>query len=183
MTESSPQGRVTPWASLLDFVDLPEGCTVLCAGDDPPGMLQAVRRAGHRAVGLLEEATAERPAGEGTFVLGRPQALPVCDGAFGAILCAGVLHRQDNPEAALEELRRALRPGGLLVIHEPLAQEGSRGGYLSAQELCAHLAGEQLVVMAHRQEPAVSGVPVATWVLQVPVSLAEKTRTFIEEDR
>ncbi len=183
MSESSSQGRVTSRASLLDFVDLPDGCTVHCAGDDPPGMVQVVRRAGHRGVGLLDEATAERPAGEGAFVAGRPHALPVRDGAFAAILCAGVLHRQDNPEAALEELRRALRPGGLLVIHEPLAQEGSSGGYLSAHELCAHLAGEQLVVMAHRQEPAVSGVPVATWVLQVPVSLQAQTRTCIEEDR
>ena len=183
MSESSPRGRATPWASLLDFVDLPEGCAVLCAGDDSPGMVQVVRRAGHLAVGLLDEATAERPAREGAFFVGRPHALPVRDGAFAAILCAGVLHRQDNPEAALEELRRALRPGGLLVIHEPLAQEDSGGDYLSAHELCAHLAGEQLVVMAHRQEPAVSGVPVATWVLQVPVSLPEKTRTCIEEDR
>ncbi len=183
MSETSPHARVTPWASLLDFVDLPEGCTVLCAGDDPPGMVQVVRRAGHPGVGLLEEATAERPAGEGAFVLGRPHALPVRDGALAAILCAGVLHRQDNPEAALGELRRALRPGGLLVIHEPLAHEDSGGDYLSAHELCAHLAGEQLVVMAHRQEPAVSGVPVATWVLQVPVSQPEKTRTCIDEDR
>ncbi len=181
MSESSPHGRVTSWASLLDFVDLPEGCTVLCAGDDPLGMVQVVRRGGHLGVGLLDEE--RRPAGEGAFVVGRPHALPVRDGAFAAILCAGVLHRQDNPEAALEELRRALRPGGLLVIHEPLAQEGSSGRYLSAHELCAHLAGEQLVVMAHRQEPAVSGVPVATWVLQVPVSLPEKTRTCIAEDR
>ena len=183
MSESSPQGQVTSWASLLDFVDLPEGCMVLCAGDDPPGMVQVVRRRGHQGVGLLDEATAERPAGEGSFVVARLHALPVRDGAFGAILCAGILHRQDNPEAALEELRRALRPGGLLVIHEPLAQEDSSGDYLSADELCAHLAGEQLAVMAHRQEPAVSGVPVATWVLQVPVSLPAKTNTCIEEDR
>jgi SAM-dependent methyltransferase len=174
---------VAPWASLLDFVDLPEGCAVLCMGDDAPGMVLELQRRGHEGVLLVEEATPENSADGEALVVGRPHALPVPDGNLAAILCADVLHRQDNPEATLEELRRALRPGGLLVIHEPLAPEGSDGGYLSARELCAHLAGEQLVVMAHRQEPAGSGVSLATWVLQVPVSRPEKVRTYIEEDR
>ncbi len=173
----------TPWRSLLDFVHLPEGCTVLCIGDDPRGMVQGLHQEGHRGLGLLEDATAESPVSGGAFLMGKPQALPLRCGALDAILCAGVLYRQENPEAVLEELRRALRPGGYLVIQEPLAEVGATGRYLSTDELCAHLAGEQLVVVAHRQEPTTSAVPLATWVLQVPGSQADKTRTCIEEDR
>lgn len=37
------------------------------------------------------------------------------DGHFDAVFCANALHVMDEPEGALEEFRRVLRPGGVLV--------------------------------------------------------------------
>jgi SAM-dependent methyltransferase len=50
------------------------------------------------------------------LVRGAPLALPVRDETFDCVVCAGVLDRVPSAEALLAELRRVLRPGGLLVL-------------------------------------------------------------------
>jgi len=42
--------------------------------------------------------------------------LPFSDHSFDVIVSASVFHYFDEPEAALKEMRRILRPGGILVI-------------------------------------------------------------------
>jgi SAM-dependent methyltransferase len=177
MTEERRQiTRVDPWASLLDYVELPGEGKVLCVGTDPAGLVNGLRRRDLDGVGLLTPGQAvSGPAA--SYVAGRMQALPVCDSAVVGVVCTDALHVQDDPEAVLAEMRRVLRPGGLLVIHEPLAGVDD-DIHLTPEELCAHLAGEQLAVTAHRQQSST-----ATWVLQVPVRRPERTRTYIQEDR
>lgn len=46
-------------------------------------------------------------------------ALSFPDGGFDAAHCERVLMHLDDPEAALRELRRVLRPGGRVVVAEP----------------------------------------------------------------
>lgn len=43
------------------------------------------------------------------------EAIDAEDGAFDAVFCANALHVMDAPAAALAEMRRVLRPDGLLI--------------------------------------------------------------------
>jgi SAM-dependent methyltransferase len=53
------------------------------------------------------------------FGVGKIEALDFADGFFDAITCLGVVEYLDDDRAALRELRRVLRPGGLAVITCP----------------------------------------------------------------
>ena len=60
---------------------------------------------------------------------GDVHALPYDDGRFDAIVLADVLyHRDVDPPRALEECRRCLRPGGVVVMNAP-AYEWLRGAH------------------------------------------------------
>jgi SAM-dependent methyltransferase len=50
------------------------------------------------------------------FVLGSATAMPFRDGEFDAIWSIWVLEHIPNPEAALSEMRRVLKPGGMLLL-------------------------------------------------------------------
>jgi ubiquinone/menaquinone biosynthesis C-methylase UbiE len=50
------------------------------------------------------------------FLEGSVLALPFSDHSFDVIVSASAFHYFDEPEAALKETRRVLRPGGILVI-------------------------------------------------------------------
>jgi SAM-dependent methyltransferase len=60
---------------------------------------------------------------------GDVHALPYPDGRFDAIVLADVLYHKDvDPPRALEECRRCLRPGGIVVVNAP-AYEWLRGAH------------------------------------------------------
>ena len=57
------------------------------------------------------------------IVQGSINAMPIAEGAFAAIVSADVLcHAAVDPQAALAGMRRALRPGGRLVLNLPAFQ-------------------------------------------------------------
>jgi SAM-dependent methyltransferase len=51
-------------------------------------------------------------------------ALPLPDGHYDLITCFGVLHHVANVSAVLGELARCLRPGGHLLLREPIVSMG-----------------------------------------------------------
>ncbi|TME15119.1 MAG: class I SAM-dependent methyltransferase [Chloroflexi bacterium] len=59
------------------------------------------------------------------FVVAPAERLPYRDGTFDAISVIDVLEHVDDPTSMLAEIRRVLRPGGLLHLVLPL--EGQRG--------------------------------------------------------
>lgn len=72
-------------------------------------------------VDLFPSAAARAAAKSGApTVCASVQALPFADGVFDAVLSADVLcHKALEPDAALVEMARVLRPGGRLVINLP----------------------------------------------------------------
>ena len=98
---------------------LTAGACVLDVGCGPAHDTAGLRELGLRAIGfdrsrgMLAQARGDLP-----LLLGDMRCLPVRDGALdGLWVCASFLHipRRDAP-AVLRELRRALRPGGVLFI-------------------------------------------------------------------
>jgi 2-polyprenyl-3-methyl-5-hydroxy-6-metoxy-1,4-benzoquinol methylase len=85
------------------------------------GSAPLVHRAGHRH-GLAAAQALVHP-------------LPVADGAASVACFLDVLEHLDDPGAALRETRRALRPGGLLVVTVP----AHRWLWSEADELLGHV--------------------------------------------
>ncbi|HKZ23516.1 MAG TPA: class I SAM-dependent methyltransferase [Thermoplasmata archaeon] len=57
------------------------------------------------------------------FVRATADALPFAGGAFDRVSGVVSLHHVENPDRALREIRRTLRPGGRLVLHEMYPDE------------------------------------------------------------
>lgn len=67
------------------------------------------------AEGMIREAQ-KGPCPENlTFEVADATALPHPDDSFDVVLIANALHIMPDPEQALREIRRVLRPGGLLI--------------------------------------------------------------------
>ncbi|MGC3999063.1 MAG: class I SAM-dependent methyltransferase [Anaeromyxobacter sp.] len=61
------------------------------------------------------------------LVRARAEALPFRDAAFDTVTCGLVLCSVDDPAAALQEVRRVLRPGGTLRLIEHVRARGAGG--------------------------------------------------------
>jgi SAM-dependent methyltransferase len=85
------------------------------------GKVLAARGSRLDLVGLDFQAELLREArsGYGELVEGDVEALPFKDGTFGAAVLSMTLHHLVRPEHALDEVRRVLQPGGLLVAWDP----------------------------------------------------------------
>lgn len=58
--------------------------------------------------------------GPATYVADITKRIPVDDHTYDTVLCMDVLEHTLNPFAALEEIRRVLKPGGVLLASAPM---------------------------------------------------------------
>jgi 2-polyprenyl-6-hydroxyphenyl methylase/3-demethylubiquinone-9 3-methyltransferase len=101
----------------------PAGATALDVGCGGGLLAEDVARLGFRVTGVDPSAPSlatarehARAAGlEIDYVEGRGEALPVEDATFDLVYCCDVLEHVDDVPAVLREIRRALKPGALLV--------------------------------------------------------------------
>ncbi len=105
----SHETRTSPDARLLDV-----GCGT---GSNLAAFGRHARAAG---VDMSAEALRFCVKREATSVVLSPvERLPFCDGAFDVITALDMLEHTDDDLAALSELRRVCRPGGLLICTVP----------------------------------------------------------------
>lgn len=112
-------------ASLKPFDALPKDATILEIGCGDGRFGIELMRRGYRVVetdiapGSVErvrDVAAEAQPGRGAFAVVDAEDLPFTDGAFDAVYMVATLHHLPKPQDALAEIRRVLKPGGLLVI-------------------------------------------------------------------
>jgi len=83
------------------------------------------------------------------------RTLPFADGSFDAVLCSQVLEHVFTPEAFLAEIRRVVRPGGVLLLATPFVwdehEQPADFGRYSSFGLCALLERNGFKVEAQRK--------------------------------
>lgn len=111
---------------MMDYLELQDGETVLdcgCGYGFYPLLMSKLRNV--HVVGIDEALDRLRVGQEHTpnasFVNGDGQGLPFADASFDKILLSEVLEHIPDQQAALKELRRILKPNGILAISVPHA--------------------------------------------------------------
>ena len=157
LTEVEHQARYS-WAAQLavDRDVLDAGCGVGW------GTARMGRAGARRAVGVDIDGPAlanarERAGGSAEFVQGDLLALPFPDASFDLVICFEAIEHVEDPQRALDEIRRVVRPTGLAVVSSP-----NRGVYpagnphhlheLTSQELEESLRGRFENVAMYRQQ-------------------------------
>lgn len=116
------------WAELAAILAPFAGRSLLDIGCGHGALARSLTRAG-AAVTALDPgaealAAARRAAPDALLVQGAAESLPFGEAAFDGAILLNSLHHVPGPamEAALAEASRVIRPGGTLVVVEPLAE-------------------------------------------------------------
>ena len=116
---------------LLDAAQVDAKCRLLdvATGPGPVAAGGVTRQADTTGLDFAAEAIeiARANVPSASFQVGDAQAMPFADNSFDAVICAyGVMH-MPNPDLALTEMHRVLKPGGrvaLAVWEAPAANNG-----------------------------------------------------------
>jgi len=111
--------------SLLDVGCGPGTITADLAGRVAPGRVIGI----DRESAVIEKAAGPEAPGNLEFVTGDAYALPFADESFDVVHAHQVLQHLTDPVAALAEMRRVLRTGGLLAV-----RDGDYGAFVWAPQ-------------------------------------------------
>ncbi len=136
-------GGVALTARGLDLCGFSAGQRVADLGCGPGVTVRLLLRRGLRAVGvdvspvMLAEAAqrlAEEPEAypessrdcpSGSLLAGRLERLPLRDACMDGLVCECVLSLSPEPERALADMARVLRPGGRLLLSDIIVRKGN----------------------------------------------------------
>jgi len=118
-------GRHDRLVAIIERLPAAQGASVLDVGCGPGKLTQEFSSRGYRvfavdtSLRMLRMArssiTGASSAGA-HFQMGSIEALPFADGSFDVVCSAGVIEYFSTCERAIRELRRVLKPGGLLIL-------------------------------------------------------------------
>lgn len=121
-SEEGLRRRLVAFTALLASLGLPAKSRVLDLGCGAGTYVRLLQALGHHAVGLdyslpsLERAVGVDPVGAGRYLAGEAYRVPFRAESFDLVVSIGVLQALADPERALDEMRRVLRPGGALIV-------------------------------------------------------------------
>ncbi|WP_413467138.1 methyltransferase domain-containing protein [Mycolicibacterium sp. 120270] len=124
------------WQLPVEWLDIPAGGTALDVGSGPGNVTASLARAAGPdglALGvdisepMLARAVKAEAGPNVGFLRADAQRLPFRDETFDAVTSLAVLQLIPDPQAALSEIARVLKPGGRVAIMVPTA---GRGGQL-----------------------------------------------------
>jgi ubiquinone/menaquinone biosynthesis C-methylase UbiE len=153
----SPAWR-RPFESMLSGLFPGDSLNLLDVGTGPGVLAFLLAEMGHRVTGIdlspgmLEQAraNAERLGLNVTFQLGDAENLPFPDASFDGLLSRLVLWNLKNPERALAEWARVLRPAGTLLILDVDMGDTRRNWWWRKPW---HIASAPLVILTERRNP------------------------------
>jgi ArsR family transcriptional regulator len=114
-----------PEYSHLLLQQVPEGVTILEIGIGTGGLLTELALRSAHVIGvdhspaMLDEARRRLVNGDVSGIelrLGEMSHLPLSDASVGCVVANMVLHHAADPAAVLNEIRRVLSPGGMLLL-------------------------------------------------------------------
>jgi ubiquinone/menaquinone biosynthesis C-methylase UbiE len=128
-------GRGRSVRLVADAAGVGPGDRVVDVGCGPGRFLREAAGRGAEVVGvdpsermrrLARWRTPAKLKGAIQVVEGTAERLPLDDGSATVAWAVASLHHWADPDAGLAEVQRVLRPGGRLLIAEPLARPGGR---------------------------------------------------------
>jgi SAM-dependent methyltransferase len=154
--------RMTPGAEVLDVGCGPGTITIDIARRVAPGRVVGLDAAAD-AVAAAQEAAAEAGVANLTLAVGDVYALEHADDAFDVVHAHQVLQHLADPVAALREMRRVCRPGGVVAARDSIYRAMS--WHPAAPALDRWLAVYCAVAAANGGEPD-AGSRLRSWAFE-----------------
>lgn len=107
---------------LLELLDVRPEHRVLEVGVGAGNILARVQAAELHGIDISDYVlakAAERLGERATLVKGDAESLPYEDASFDRVYCSEVLEHVIDPKAVIREMRRVLKPGGVVVVSVP----------------------------------------------------------------
>ncbi|MDR1471158.1 MAG: class I SAM-dependent methyltransferase [Synergistaceae bacterium] len=134
-------GGVELTRMMIEASGLPPGSKLMDVGCGDGGTVRFLRELGYDAAGIDAEIPKDCESRRGLPIrIGAASALPCRDSELDGVLCECVMSLIDRPETSLREFRRALRPGGALMISDVYSRAG--GGRTSGYVKHVRALGE-----------------------------------------
>jgi SAM-dependent methyltransferase len=121
-SEPGLRRRIAAFRQLLATLALTRGRQALDLGSGAGTYVRLLAAEGHRVIGVdysiasLRKSVLTDSIGPAHYVGAEAYALPFPDGAFDLVVVIGVFQALSEPERAIREVHRVLRPGGHLIL-------------------------------------------------------------------